>query len=422
MLDSANSPSRETSHPPVAAASEDQLQALAEREASRRLHEVWCMPEGRFPWLTVAIVLAGVVATALSFLLREDTYDALHATGLEIWLNGKWWGVIGSVFLHGDLLHLLFNGYWIWIFGRLLERELRPIRYVALFLGTAWFSSIAEIAWSGSAGIGLSGVVYAFFGFLLVNRSRHPDFARLLTRGTVLLLLGWLVACFPITALGLLNIANAAHVGGFVIGCVAGLAMYPNVRQTSARIATASLALASLVPLFWAPWHEEWQMVRAYRALAQRDDEAVLAALAKVRAMNPASVWALSTEAALHLRRGDYPAARELLSHLAATAATPDVLNNLAWLLATCPDAQVRDGPEAIRLAQRACEGDAWRSSAYIDTLAAAHAEAGNFAEAEKWVLKALEVDDDHAAILREHLEFFRAGKPWREPAAEETD
>ena len=54
-------------------------------------------------------------------------------------------------------------------------------------------------------------------------------------------------------------------------------------------------------------------------------------------------------------------------------------LNNLAWVLATCPDDQLRNGAEAVRLAERACELTHYREPLFIGTLAAAYAEAGRF-------------------------------------------
>ena len=53
---------------------------------------------------------------------------------------------------------------------------------------------------------------------------------------------------------------------------------------------------------------------------------------------------------------------------------TPEALNNLAWILATTPDAQLRNGAEAVKLAQRACELTLWKQTFFIGTLAAAHA------------------------------------------------
>ena len=64
----------------------------------------------------------------------------------------------------------------------------------------------------------------------------------------------------------------------------------------------------------------------------------------------------------------------------------PEVWNNLAWVLATCPEARFRDGREAVRLAERACERTQWQQPLYIGTLAAAFAETGEF---EKAILNA---------------------------------
>lgn len=63
----------------------------------------------------------------------------------------------------------------------------------------------------------------------------------------------------------------------------------------------------------------------------------------------------------------------------------------LAWALATCPVAALRDGAEATKLAQRACELDQWQSWQFILALAVAEAEAGNFANATTHLKTALD-------------------------------
>jgi Flp pilus assembly protein TadD len=96
-------------------------------------------------------------------------------------------------------------------------------------------------------------------------------------------------------------------------------------------------------------------------------------------------------------------------------------LNNLAWALATSPDDQLRDGPEAVRLAERACELTHYGEPLFIGTLAAAYAEAGRFPEAVTMAEKAEQLATSAglkkiAEKNRQLLELYRAGKPYHEP------
>ena len=91
--------------------------------------------------------------------------------------------------------------------------------------------------------------------------------------------------------------------------------------------------------------------------------------------------------------------------------------NHLAWLLATAPDAALRNGKRAVELAWRAAELD-WNAQ-NLDTLAAAYAEVGRFEDAIERQLQAIahpkkEGDEGSRASFQRHLERYKAHKPWR--------
>jgi Flp pilus assembly protein TadD len=114
-------------------------------------------------------------------------------------------------------------------------------------------------------------------------------------------------------------------------------------------------------------------------------------------------------DAVLHYRQG-----------LRFAPDSPDALNNLAWILATYPDPQLRSGAEAVGLAERACKLTAYRKPMLVGTLAAAYAEAGRFAEAIAMAEKARALAEqagqtELAAKNLKLLELYRAGKPARD-------
>ena len=99
----------------------------------------------------------------------------------------------------------------------------------------------------------------------------------------------------------------------------------------------------------------------------------------------------------------------------------PEALNNLALILATSSDDGLRNGPEAVQLAGRACQLTQLRQPLFIETLAAAYAEAGRFQEAQAAEAAAEQLATaagltDQAERDQRLLERFRAGQPLREP------
>jgi cytochrome c-type biogenesis protein CcmH/NrfG len=98
-----------------------------------------------------------------------------------------------------------------------------------------------------------------------------------------------------------------------------------------------------------------------------------------------------------------------------------DVINNLAWILATHSDAGLRDPQEAVRYARQACKLTKYENPAVLDTLAAAYAAAGRFDEATAIAQKVLELAQSSKKTelmdgIQDRLRLYQAGRPYIEP------
>ncbi len=173
-----------------------------------------------------------------------------------------------------------------------------------------------------------------------------------------------------------------------------------------------------------------------WRGVAWRkvgDDDRAVADFTRAVELEPALLVAYHERAVAFEMTGRYGRALQDLTHVVEAFDSPPEgpgetdrkllrtsLNNRAWILATCPDPALRDGNQAVEDATRACELADWQEEDFLDTLAAACAEAGDFDAAVRWQTKALKrVSDWEKDDFRGRLELYRAGKPYRQPPGE---
>jgi GlpG protein len=140
--------------------------------------------------------------------------------------EGQWWRLVSPMLLHFGIFHLAMNSLWFWELGRRIEY--RQGRWLLLGL-TLLFSLGANLAqyWYSGPSIfgGLSGVLYGLLGYCWIYQKLAPNPVYELPRGVLIMMLVWLVVCmtgvFELLQFG--AIANGAHVGGLLAGCVSGL-------------------------------------------------------------------------------------------------------------------------------------------------------------------------------------------------------
>lgn len=146
-------------------------------------------------------------------------------------------------------------------------------------------------------------------------------------------------------------------------------------------------------------------------------DEAVTH-LHKALSIRPDDAAAYSSLGLIFLQRGSpYDAIDCWQRALTLNPAQADVQNNLAWLLATTPEASLRNGPKAVALAEQANRLTGGANLKVLRTLAAAYAEAGRFPEAAATARRAMELgtvqnNQELTIALAKDLKLYEAGKP----------
>jgi len=159
------------------------------------------------------------------------------------------------------------------------------------------------------------------------------------------------------------------------------------------------------------------QLGRFYTAAKQ--PRKAIAVYDELLAKDPKSWSALRGRADAYLNIGKH--AEAVADYEEATKIKPDdqeMLNNFAWVLATSPKDDVRDGKRSIDLANQAAKLSDYKAAHILSTLAAAHAETGDFDQAKEWSKKSVELGKAEGRLedqLSKEFESYQEKKPWRE-------
>lgn len=167
------------------------------------------------------------------------------------------------------------------------------------------------------------------------------------------------------------------------------------------------------------PTNEENRLLLASYYVADKRPRKAIELITKIIEENDKNAEALRARGDALLSVGKH--AEAIADYDKALAIDPNdtgVLNNLAWVLATSPDDNVRNAKRSIELGSKACELTKYEKAHILSTLASGYAESGDWETAIKWSGKAVEVgadDPETAEQLKKELESYKQKRPWRE-------
>lgn len=134
-------------------------------------------------------------------------------------LDGHVWRLIGPIFVHLGVAHILFNMMWLRSLGGTIEYARGTRRFLLLCLIIAVTSNIGQLFWAGPYFGGMSGVVFGLIGYVWMKGRTQPKLGLGLEHRVVVYSFLWLFLCMS-GAIG--RIANAAHLVGFIVGILIG--------------------------------------------------------------------------------------------------------------------------------------------------------------------------------------------------------
>jgi rhomboid protease GluP len=179
-----------------------------------------------------------------NFLAPSGTaLDALGMTGAYAWIHGRWWTLFTAIYLHGNLLHILFNILWINQLAPAVEQLYGRSRLILIFTASGAVGFLIS-NWIGIVfTVGASGAIFGLLGAMVAyGQSRGGAFGVAILRqygqwALVLFIMGFLMA----------GVNNYAHAGGFLGGYLAGAVLGHNDRHR--EVVSHHLAATGIVGL-----------------------------------------------------------------------------------------------------------------------------------------------------------------------------
>lgn len=180
-------------------------------------------------------------------LLPSPSYVSLNLLGwadIRLIFSGNWWVLVTAMFLHGGVLHILFNMMWVRDLGPQTEYLFGPHKMLTIFILSGIAGNLVAVFTPLLANsllgtrldmipvIGASGAVFGLMGAIIAfGKKRGGIFGRHLVRqmgmwALILIVMGFLMP----------GISNAAHIGGFIGGFLLGLILSPGQSNTNRSV------------------------------------------------------------------------------------------------------------------------------------------------------------------------------------------
>lgn len=186
----------------------------------------------KMPWVTIGIMVINFVVFFVTSILGDTTNAQflLNHGGLylpSVMIEGQWYRLLTSMFLHSGFLHILNNMFILYFTGEILELAIGKIKYSAIYLisgigGGLLSLFVAYQSQNYVVSVGASGAIFGVIGALLWLVIAHRGKYKELTSSRMLIMIV-LILFIGFTST---QIDNWGHIGGLVSGFLTSVLLY----------------------------------------------------------------------------------------------------------------------------------------------------------------------------------------------------
>lgn len=192
------------------------------KEDASKLESVF---KSKVPYITYFLIAVNVIFYVVPMLLGSDVYqyiiDAYCIHGPSI-RAGQYYRLLTGIFLHGNIVHLLFNCYALYVLGGQIESFFGKFKYIIIYLFSGLTGSLLSITLSGNVGsIGASGAIFGLMGALLYFGYHYRVYLGNVVKSQIVPLILLNLAIGFISS----GIDNWGHIGGLIGGIVITMAL-----------------------------------------------------------------------------------------------------------------------------------------------------------------------------------------------------
>ncbi len=171
------------------------------------------------PIITYILIALNIIIYIISSVIGHNEFITMFGLEPHYVLAGQYYRIITCMFLHANLLHLIFNMYALYIIGSQIESFFNKYKYLAIYLFSGIVGALMSLIFTKSWSVGASGAIFGLMGAMLYFGYHYRLYLGTVIKSQII----------PVILINLLigftspGIDNAAHIGGLIGGVIASM-------------------------------------------------------------------------------------------------------------------------------------------------------------------------------------------------------